>query len=78
MSELEESVENKLLSKFYSTLLLKNSTIVEVVKSHLPPPPEGLRPACCLPHHPKPKGLHKQESRWWRMRESNPPPLKVS
>ena len=39
-------------------------------------PPEGLRPACCLPHHPEPKGSHKQSR--WRMWESNQPPRKVS
>ena len=60
----------KNIQYIYNMLLLKDSVFVEVVKSHSPPP-EGLRPACCLPRHPEPKGLHKQ--RRWRMRESNLP-----
>ncbi len=32
-------------------------------------PEEGLlRPACCQPHHPEPKGQHNQS--WQRMQES--------
>ena len=39
-------------------------------------PEEGLlRPACCQPHHPEPKGQHNQS--WQRMQESNLPPQEV-
>ena len=41
-------------------------------------PPDGLRPARCITHHLEPKGLVHKHHNGWRMRESNPPPQKVS